>query len=94
MKLSSMLILVVLIASLFMSFSGHVAIAQSGSEHLLALDVCHGGGLFSFAHADIPCLYECSNSPSPLTFAGFVEVSYMSSTISSFFSPLEQPPKA
>ena len=86
--------LVVMIASLLLPYSAHIAVSQNGGERLFTLDVCQGAGPLASTHADIPCLYECTGAPVPLTFAGFVEVSNAGSTLSSFFSTIKQPPRA
>lgn len=74
MKVSSILILAVLLLSLISPLAVHVtsALPDSGRS-LVTLDVCHASDSSLSVNADSPSLHECPCKYVPLAFAGIHE---------------------
>jgi len=94
MRLNAILILVTIVLSVFLPFTGHIPLspAEQG-KCFISIDVCSTPGSFLPANADVPSLPEGPCRLLPAGFAEFMETGgfYFAST--SFPSQIEQPPR-
>jgi len=94
MRLNSILILVTIVLSFFLPFTGHIPLSPGGQgKCFISIDVCHAPGSFMPANADAPSLPEASCRLLPVGFAEFMETGSSSFASTSFPSQIEQPPR-
>lgn len=95
MQLKSLLMLIILIASIVAPFKIHISTSQNFKKTIIVtLDVCHASDASLSVNTDSPSLHECPCKPPLLQFEGFCESSepFMVTFLISFQE--ERPPKA
>ena len=94
MRLNAVLVLVTMVLSVFLPFTGHLPhLPAEQGKCFISINVCHIPGSFLPANADVPSLPEASCRLLPVGFAEFMETGSSSFASTSFPSQIEQPPR-
>ncbi len=95
MRISSTLILAVMVFFIFSPATPHVFISSTGqANYFIALDVCDAPGSLVPSNADIPSLYERPCSPELFETVQYIESDDLSFSPSLYFVQLERPPRS
>jgi len=94
MKLKSLLVLIMLVASIVVPVKLHISTSQnSPMVIIITLDVCHASGSSLSVNTDIPSLHECSCDPVLLESEALPKVDKTSFAPSWFSIQIERPPR-
>jgi len=94
MKLKSLLVLIMLVASIVLPVTLHLSTSQNSQMAIIiTLDVCHASDSSLSVNTDIPSLHECPCNPVLLERGALPEVNKTSLPTSWFSVHIERPPR-
>jgi len=94
MKLKSLLVLIMLIASVVVPAKLYISTSQNSQMTIIiTLDVCHASDASLSVNTDIPSLHECLCNPVLFESEALLTVNKTSSASSWFSIQIERPPR-